>query len=452
MKKNTLYSCTKSILPKRNNQLTAFLKVFNHYFGSFKRFFKVTDPRKSEKCLYPLESYLYLALMMFILRMKAVRQISFLLKTADANTNFDQLFRCPHLPHSTSINKISRRLNPDEMQNATTYMVKYLIKQRVLEQYRFLGRYMIAIDGTYTYSSSKRHCKHCLTRTSKKTKKTTYYHMILEAKLVTSDGFAFSIMSEFVQNEEENPSKQDCETKAFHRLAEKLKEAFPRQGFILLLDGLFADGSIFQLCKEKNWEAIIVLKDKDLSTVNQEFENLKLMHPEQAFIVRKHDGCKQSFSWCNEIDYVDGKKRQFHLNILECIEQQADAEETKYKVISTIKVHRNNICKLSDAGRTRWVIENQGFNTQKNHGFALKHQYSKDYTGMKVFYYLLQIAHTWEQLTRRSNLFKRLCKQKYGSIKNIYYHMLEEWRNKVLDEVAMDFIKNAKVQIRLDTG
>ena len=162
--------------------------------------------------------------MMFILQMEAVRQISFLLKTANANKKFDQLFRCPQLPHSTNLNKICRRLNPDELETIRTDMVKTLIKQRVLEQSRYLGKYyMIAIDGTHVYRSNKRHCKHCLTRTSKKTEKTTYYHMILEAKLATRDGFAFSLMSEFVENEEENPSKQDCETKVFHRLAERLK-------------------------------------------------------------------------------------------------------------------------------------------------------------------------------------------------------------------------------------
>jgi hypothetical protein len=450
MKDNTLSNCTKST--SKNHQLKTFLKVFNHYYGSFKAFFKVTDPRKSSKCLYPLESYLYLALMMFLLRLQSVRQVNYLLNTVDANKNFGRLFGCPSLPHSTSLNKICRRLIPEEMQVIASNMLRHLIRQRVLETRRLLGKYyMIAVDGTYVYSSPTRHCEHCLTRTSKKTGKTTYYHMILEAKLVTKDGFAFSVMSEFVQNEEKNPSKQDCETKAFHRLAAKLKQAFPKLPIILLLDGLFADGSIFLICRENNWEALIVLKDKDLSTVNQEFKNLKLVHPEKSFQVTK-DGCKQDFSWCNDIDYRDGKKRQFSLSIVECIEQQADEKKTKYKSISTIRVHRNNIRKLSDAARTRWIIENQGFNTQKNHGFGLKHQYSKDYTGMKIFYYLLQICHTWEQLTRRSNLFKRLCTKKYGSIKNIYFNMLEAWRREVLSDAEINFIQNTKVQLRLDSG
>jgi hypothetical protein len=36
---------------------------------------------------------------------------------------------------------------------------------------------------------------------------------------------------------------------------------------------------------------------------------------------------------------------------------------------------------------------NEGFNTQKNGGFALEHAYSKKPVASKVFYFLLQMAH-----------------------------------------------------------
>jgi len=77
-----------------------------------------------------------------------------------------------------------------------------------------------------------------------------YYHPVLEAKLVTPDGLAFSIMTEFIENPGENPSKQDCELKAFYRLAARLKKRFPRLLICLLLDGLFAGSPTFALC---NW-------------------------------------------------------------------------------------------------------------------------------------------------------------------------------------------------------
>ena len=55
-------------------------------------------------------------------------------------------------------------------------------------------------------------------------------------------------MTEFVENPSQNPTKQDCELKAFYRLAKRLKR-FPRLPICLLLDGLFAGGPTFALCE-----------------------------------------------------------------------------------------------------------------------------------------------------------------------------------------------------------
>jgi len=73
---------------------------------------------------------------------------------------------------------------------------------------------------------TRRPCPHRLTST-RKDGRTIYYHPVLEAKVVTANGFAFSLMTEFIENPGEQPTKQDCELKAFYRLAERLKQRFP---------------------------------------------------------------------------------------------------------------------------------------------------------------------------------------------------------------------------------
>ena len=57
------------------------------------------------------------------------------------------------------------------------------------------------------------------------------------------------LLSEFLEYEHgdmEN-NKQDCEQRAFKRLAERLKTYFPRLPLLLLLDGLYANGPITDL-------------------------------------------------------------------------------------------------------------------------------------------------------------------------------------------------------------
>lgn len=108
----------------------------------------------------------------------------------------------------------------------------------MLDQY-----YLVAIDATKTitiseeeYHRKREEYKHCLRRKISEDKNGKehyeYYYYALEAKLVTPNGFAFSILTEFVENESQDVDRQDCELKAFYRLAPKLKNISHVQNFV----------------------------------------------------------------------------------------------------------------------------------------------------------------------------------------------------------------------------
>jgi hypothetical protein len=200
-------------------------------------------------------------------------------------------------------------------------MTETLIRKKVLYNYRLLGIYFIvAIDGTGTISFGRRHCPHCLTRT--RHGKTFYYHPVLEAKLVTSNGFAFSLMTEFIENPGDKATKQDCELKAFYRLAERLKIRLPRLPILLSMDGLFAGGPTFDLCRRYGWKFMIVLKDDDLPSVNEEFDALSKLQPENRLAWRTGQKAqiKQVFRWVDDIAYTDSLKKEHTLSAIECLE------------------------------------------------------------------------------------------------------------------------------------
>jgi hypothetical protein len=90
----------------------------------------------------------------------------------------------------------------------------------------------------------------------------------------------------------------------------------------------------------------------------------------------------------------------------------------------------------NQGGRVRWKIENEGFNLQKNGGFALEHVFSHHETAHKVFYLLLQIALIFFQLMTKSSAFSQAFPKGLGSLKNFAFRMLEAWRNLQLDDPA----------------
>ena len=106
----------------------------------------------------------------------------------------------------------------------------------------------------------------------------------------------------------------------------------------------------------------------------------------------------------------------------------------------------------NQGGRLRWKIENEGFNVQKNGGYALEHAYTHHATASKVFYYLLQIAHILFQLVEKGNLFRQAFPAGVGSAKNSAFRLLQAWRNLRLPPDQWPSMLSARLQIRLDTS
>ena len=421
-------------------------------------FANVTDPRDPTKILYPLQSLAFAGVTMFLFHLKARRQIGLLLRNGPSVCKFQALFGVERFPHGDTLEATFSNLETDQIQTVVTGMTETLIRKKVLYSYRLFGIYFIvAIDGTGTISFSRRHCPHCLTRT--RNGKTFYYHPVLEAKLITSNGFAFSLMTEFIENSGDKVTKQDCELKAFYRLAERLKTRLPRLPILLSMDGLFAGGPTFDLCHRFGWKFMIVLKDDDLPSVNEEFDALSKLQPENRLAWRtgKEAQIKQVFRWVDDIAYVDSLKKEHTLSAIECLETKPDKEgqkkTTKFKWVTNCHVSCKNVTTLSnDGGRMRWKIENEGFNVQKKGGYELEHAYTNNPNSAKVFYLLLQIAHLLAQLLYKANLLKRDFPGGFGSAKNLAFRLLEAWRNARITKADIAITLQKRFQIRFDSS
>jgi len=434
----------------------ALVVTVRHFFGGFSRLFRpIYDPRVPHLITYPLASMCFAGVLMFLCRLEARRQINHLLRgNGPSEAKFKALFDVETCPHGDTLQVLYARLDPSDVQEVPCRMVEALIRKKVLYRHRLIDRYyLIAIDGTGMLTFAERHCPHCLTRTSNG--KTTYYHPVLEAKLVTPTGLAFSIMTEFIENPGENPAQQDCELNAFYRLVQRLKKRFPRLPLCLLLDGLFAGGPTFALCETYHWKYFVVLQENDLPSVHREFEALMPLAPENHLRFRTglQRDIRQDFRWMNDISYVDSERREHTLSVLTCSETVLDSKggykTTRFKWASNFQIKSNNVITLANqGGRLRWKIENEGFNVQKNGGFGLEHAYTRHTTASKVFYYLMQVAHIIFQLIERGSLFHKAFPNGVGSAKNIAFRLLEAWRNLRLGPTQLQYMLNARLHIR----
>lgn len=287
--------------------------------------------------------------------------------------------------------------------------------------------YMIAVDMTGYLAFNHKHCRHCL-RKEKNGKVIYWYHPIVEAKLVTENGLALSIETEFVENTGKQRDVQDCELKAMYRLIKRLKKDFPQLQICLLLDALYANGPVLELVKQNQWKCIITFKEGCMSDVWKDYTGIKKL----PFIKNKgmfvYKGKLQHCQWVNGVGY-----QAKNLSVMEGIEQKQDGTTKRFVWLTNMEIQKNNYSEIVKGGRLRWKIENEGFNMQKNGGYNLEHPYSKHSVGLKNFYLLMQIAHIINQLIGKGSLLKGKIRAALGSIKNIAVQLLEELRTKKIN-------------------
>lgn len=124
----------------------------------------------------------------------------------------------------------------------------------------------------------------------------TYYDLALEAKLITPDGLAFFVCTEFIENADPKATKQDCERAAITRLLARLKALFSRLPLCLLFDATYANQTVLRLCRQNAWFWIITFKSGSLPTAFREFQTLKELVPAQVLETRLDDRY-QRLSW-----------------------------------------------------------------------------------------------------------------------------------------------------------
>jgi len=329
--------------------------------------------------------------------------------------NIQQVFQF-RLPDMDTANGLMVNLDIQHLENIKKKIVSILLSRKVLNKFKLFDLYHnVTVDGTGVHSYKYEPYLECPYKTSKNGVK-TWTAYVLEAKIVCSNGFSISISTEWVKNPvNEDFDKQDCEQKAFVRLAKKLKKDFPRLPICITADGLYPNNTVFNICENNNWKYIITLKDGNLKSVWEEivFFDLTGSKLEYSFATRK-----PSFRIIEEYSgFQDIVYQKHNLNVVVAIIKSKSTETAekpkilKFAHVTNFELSKHKLRKISKAGRLRWKIENEGFNEQKNGGYNLKHKYSrKSFIATQNYYQCMQIAHMINQLSHKSSVIKELIK------------------------------------------
>ena len=116
--------------------------------------------------------------------------------------------------------------------------------------------------------------------------------------------------------------------------------------------------------------------------------------------------------------------------------------------LTNLAVTAASVALISCTGRWRGVIENQGFNTQQQHGYALEHPYARGSgRAAKHYYQCLHIGHLINQLMILSTTFQPLLQGKMTG-RHLWQAMVALLLYGHLSHHPLESLAQQRIQIR----
>jgi len=443
------------------------VKVFRSVLPTLlKRLARMRDPRNPKTIKHKLTVVMIYGLLTFVFQMASRREANRKMTRPMFLQNLRLLFpEVETLPHHDTLNRLLSDIDVEQIQQALIELVQHFIRQKKFCRYLVANCYPIAIDGTQKFTRQNCWAEECLERevgdmTDEGKTKRQYYVYVLEASLAFANGMTIPLMSEFLSYEQgdQQENKQDCELKAFKRLARRLKDCFPRLPIMVLLDGLYPNGPIIELCRQHHWQFMIVLQDGSLPSVWEEVRGLGRLQPGNRQ-KQQWGGRIQKFRWVNDIEYRYGKndrKRQV-VHVVICQEHWEEVDPASAEVASKTSRHvwissepltRENVHERCNLGaRHRWAIESNIL-VEKRHGYQYEHCFSYNWNAMKGYHYLMRLGHLINALVQKCARLVKLIR--VGGLRGLISFLRETYAAPWLDVERIQLTLSSPHQLRLD--
>ena len=282
-------------------------------------------------------------------------------------------------------------VDPADLRTPFREIFRRLQRGKALERFNYLdGCYLLSLDGTTYFSSSNIHCASCLVK-NHRNGNTTYSHQLLGATLVHPDLREVIPLVPEPIIQQDGPTKNDCERNATRRWLKRFRQEHPQLSVIVVEDALSANAPHLRDLREARVHYIIGVKPGDHAFL---FEHLRTVDEAgQMQLLTLHDpttGMLHHFRFCNGAPLNESNPDEL-VNVLEYWEIHPDGEVQHFSWITDFLLVPEIVWDIMRGGRARWKIENETFNTLKNQGYHLEHNYGHGEQNLSVVLALLMM-------------------------------------------------------------
>ena len=318
----------------------------------------------------------------------------------DPDDNFRSVYGIEQVPCDSQMRSILDPVNPAGLRPLFQDIFRCLQRGKGLERFvYFEGHYLVSLDGTTYFSSSEIHCSSCLEK-KHRGGGITYSHQMLGATLVHPDfKEVIPLAPEPIINED-GSAKNDCERNATRRWLKQFRRDHPHLPVIIVEDALSSNAPHLDDLREANVHYIIGVKPGDHAFLFQFLKaNDEADRTRTVTMVDELTGVLHHFRFHNDVP-LNESHQDCLVNVLEYWEVHPSRlvkkvrREGKIQYFSWITdfvLQPDNVFPIMRGGRARWKIENETFNTMKNQGYHLEHNYGHGEQHLSVVLMMLMM-------------------------------------------------------------
>ena len=337
----------------------------------------IVDTRQLSKVRYTLRDCYLSAVALFFVQDRSLLQFQRRFQRKFQANNLSSTFGVSRIPCDSQLRDLIDRHGYAPMLPCFADWIGRLQRFKWLQHYQvFDARYLVTLDGSRYFSSELVSCEHCLSTTKDGIER--HHHDILQAAIVHPDKrVVLPLAPEFIRNSDGKGGeyeKQDCEINAGHRMLERLRSDYPRMAAIIVADSLYSKQPFVEKLTAGRFSFLLVAKPGDHKSLFQDVDGLRrgdLLDRHHTV----HRGERREYEWVTGVP-LNGSPDSPLINFIQ-FRIVEDSGKVNYRNawVTDLVPTTDNIVQLVRAGRARWKIENEGFNTLKNQGYHLKHNF-----------------------------------------------------------------------------
>jgi len=406
-----------------------------------KQFSKIAEPRQlAQSCTIPIVDHLMAGLAVFGLKCPSLLDYDRKRKDLVIGQNLRDLYMVNTPPSDTYLRERLDEINPDYLRPAFKKIFSLFQRGKGLEEFEFYdGHVLISGDGTGHFSSGKISCCHCCKK-EHSSGAVSYYHQMFGVCVVHPDKRnVIPLCPEPILNQD-GSEKNDCERNACKRFLQNFRREHPHLKAILIEDGLSSTAPNIRMIEEFSLKYILVAKPGDHQFLFEQLES----SDGQYYEVKTDDGFYHQFHFINGVS-LNKSNQDVKVNMVEYRQTDPKGKETNFSWVTNIVITAANVMKLMRGGRARWKIENETFNTLKNLGYNLEHNYGhgKKYLST-IFCMLMMLAFLIDQVQELCCTLYQKCRKALHTYRDLWENMRVLFRHFRLDNWEKFYLILAK--------